>query len=264
MKNLSYAELNHMYSRLGMSIEAIAQKLGTSHSTVQRSLQELGIQTRGVGARSGSKNHQWKGGRILDKFGYVLIHYPEHPDSDSQGYIREHRLAMEQSIGRRLEKDELVHHRNEQRDDNRIENLELISKGKHLSFHHTKPKPIDSVLAKWYTVDHMTLVQIAEKSGVHYTTVASRLKKMGIPIRGSNDLRQVNLPDEIAQDYQSMSLRQIAEKHGCSVATVRDSLARLGCQIRGAGKRGGRDNPLGPPEQTSNHAVLGADGQASQ
>lgn len=65
----------------------------------------------------------WKGGRYLDKAGYMLTKCPEHP-----GYIQEHRLMMERSLGRNLLPDETVHHKNGVRTDNRIENLELWSK----------------------------------------------------------------------------------------------------------------------------------------
>ena len=65
------------------------------------------------------------GSRVFQRGGYVLIHTPTHPDSYKDGYVLEHRLVMEQVLGRRLVKGETVHHKNGRRDDNRPENLEL-------------------------------------------------------------------------------------------------------------------------------------------
>lgn len=74
------------------------------------------------------KNPAWKGGRIrLDK-GYVGIKKPEHPSANNNGYIAEHRLIMENIVGRTLLPNETVHHKNGIKDDNREENLELWSK----------------------------------------------------------------------------------------------------------------------------------------
>lgn len=81
---------------------------------------------RGRGA-PGTKNGHWKGGRVVDKNGYILIHKPDHPHARTSGYVLEHRLAMEEHIGRYLQRNEVVHHKNKVKDDNRIENLELFS-----------------------------------------------------------------------------------------------------------------------------------------
>jgi hypothetical protein len=52
----------------------------------------------------------------------------------------EHRVIMELYIGRSLEKDEVVHHINENPLDNRIENLQLMKKGEHSSHHDVGKK----------------------------------------------------------------------------------------------------------------------------
>jgi hypothetical protein len=84
---------------------------------------------------SGEKHWNWKGGKIKTKFGYIRFHQPEHPHSDRQGYIFEHIIMMEKHIGRYLNSDEIVHHINGIKDDNRIENLKLMTDRVHRSFH---------------------------------------------------------------------------------------------------------------------------------
>ena len=67
--------------------------------------------------------------------GYICIYFPDHPNSTNDGYIMEHILVMEAIIGRHLNKDECVHHINGVKDDNRKENLLLMTKSEHMSLH---------------------------------------------------------------------------------------------------------------------------------
>lgn len=72
-----------------------------------------------------SANGNWKGGRTRHKAGYVMVRAPDHPRARASKYVFEHILVAEELLGRYLEPDESIHHRNGVRDDNRPENLEL-------------------------------------------------------------------------------------------------------------------------------------------
>jgi len=101
-------------------------------------INKLGIPARFKhGHNSKGKNHpMWKNGKKIHS-DYILVWRPDHPHADSQGYVREHRLIMEVHLGRYLTKDEDVHHINGKKNDNRIENLELMTHSKHMIITHT-------------------------------------------------------------------------------------------------------------------------------
>ena len=67
--------------------------------------------------------------------GYIAIYFPDHPKCAKDGYIMEHDLIMECLIGRTLRDDEVVHHINKNRDDNRKENLQLMTFKEHSALH---------------------------------------------------------------------------------------------------------------------------------
>ena len=93
------------------------------------------------GKRRREKCHFWKGGKYkLNNRWY--IYKPEHPNS-SRRYIPQSRLVAGKILGRYLTKQEVIHHINGIKDDDRIENLYLFpSNSEHMRHHGWKIKPI--------------------------------------------------------------------------------------------------------------------------
>ena len=101
----------------------------------------------------GNKNATWHGGRFINHLGYWQVQCFGHPFARGAAeYVLEHRLVAEQYLlndensieieGKRYLKPEYhVHHKNENRLDNRPENLQVMTRSEHISFHEKLKNP---------------------------------------------------------------------------------------------------------------------------
>lgn len=81
--------------------------------------------------QSGEKHRNWHGGKTINYNGYIEVYQPDHPHPIHGHNVLEHRLMIERHIGRYLRPNEEVHHINGDRQDNRLENLQLMTKSEH-------------------------------------------------------------------------------------------------------------------------------------
>jgi hypothetical protein len=132
-------ELSRMYLEEKLSCQGIAEKIEVDHSSVHRRLKNLGIiKTRSSAALG--KISSRRSESHVNKGGYRMVRLPNDspyismgvlvtrwkPESPKCYFVPEHRLVVAKSLGRPLERWEIVHHINHVRLDNRIENLKLM------------------------------------------------------------------------------------------------------------------------------------------
>lgn len=126
----------------GETVVQIGDRLGGSPKMVNKILKRSGCRMRRRGPKDGPEHTGWRGGKTLDKSGYVLVWNPDHPQANHAGYVREHRLVAEGILGRFLTRDEVVHHKNGDPADNRPENLQVFdSNADHLRHELTGKVP---------------------------------------------------------------------------------------------------------------------------
>lgn len=129
----SLAKIERMISayETGLTVRRAAECIGTNTATIRKYLNLAGIPLRHE-SQAAEKNPNWKGGRHTGQ--YIYLRRVDHPYANWCGYVLEHRLVMEEHIGRFLDPEEVVHHRDKNKHNNQIDNLELFaSNGEHLA-----------------------------------------------------------------------------------------------------------------------------------
>ncbi len=77
--------------------------------------------------------------------GYVYIKRKNHPFANKSGNIREHRVVIEGHLGRYLTKEEIVHHIDFDKSNNKLENLHLFkNRCEHIKYHYFLRKIVNA------------------------------------------------------------------------------------------------------------------------
>lgn len=131
---------------------------------------------------SGSLHHKWNGGRKKHPEGYVYVLKKGHPRSTKDGYVLEHILVMEEYLGRPLKyfgqnhpDNEIVHHLNEIKDDNRIENLVVVLRKCHIKHHCKIPSSIKEEVFKTWSFGIKNHDFLSKKFGISRSHIGNIL-----------------------------------------------------------------------------------------
>ena len=137
-KPLDLQKVNKIYELFegGSMIAEIVTKVGTNRETVRKYLlkrytskQKRAIVCKNIRWLSGQDSPNWKGGREITKEGYICLWISR------KEKILEHRKVMEDHLGRKLTRSEVVHHINGNNSDNHLANLELTTYSKDIRRH---------------------------------------------------------------------------------------------------------------------------------
>lgn len=117
-------------------------------------------------SKIGNRHYNWKGGRVYDSHGYILLYNPRHPNCNYNGYVFEHRLIIEKYLGRYLKPKEIIHHKNGIRDDNRLKNLRIFNNhSEHATYHiKLRNRIIFFLRARVYFVNRLNLGNMKKAS----------------------------------------------------------------------------------------------------
>jgi predicted nucleic acid-binding Zn ribbon protein len=171
---------------------------------------------------------------VRDLNGYRVIYAPNHPramtSENWQGYVYEHVVVAEEDLGRPLLENELVHHLDSNRANNRSTNLLVISRDQHAKLEHwlscgAPSAKVDgenrknSVNAKWIVADFCMIcgktLQAKQKNCCSFDCNSLFAQKVERPTK-----------EALIEDLTTMSLVRVGKKYGVSDNAVRKWMKR--------------------------------------
>jgi len=150
-------------------------------------------------------------GRKTTKKGYVALLIKSHPFAGKDGYVFEHRLVMEQQLGRYLLPNECVHHINGIKSDNVLENLQVMDHAIHTIITHTGLKRSDDTRRK----------------------LSERAKKRFKDKRNHPEYREIP-QQEMVSFYRKYGAKETAIKFGVTRRVIYNRLHEWGVPLNNA------------------------------
>jgi len=128
-------------------------------------------------------NPHWHGGKYIDSGGYIRVLSKDHKDSDTKGYIKEHRLIWMEHNGD-IPDGFCIHHINGNKTDNRIKNLQLLPIPEHNAIgkkgNEYARKYSDRTVLEWvelHRYDKLSYTKISKKTGIDRDVIYKNVKK---------------------------------------------------------------------------------------
>lgn len=163
-----------------------------------------------------------EGNRTIRSDGYAIVYHPGWPSAwksgKNKGWVMEHKYVIEKSIGRLLTRSDIVHHKNHDRSDNRIENLELMNRRSHARKHAEEAgKQIGKQLCS--ICGRETTYSTGNKRRINYCLDCFR--KMS---------KKTEYPtiEQLIQDCKKYGYVSVGKKLGVSDNAVRKHIRKLG------------------------------------
>ena len=179
-------------------------------------------------------NPNWHGGKSIDYSGYVRVLDAMHPLADIKGYVKEHILVWVNANGA-IPTGSVIHHKNGEKDDNRLENLEMMTASEHnrLTFlgNTFGQKYCESEVIIWAEMHDkgQSYQTISDNIGIDKTTVFKRVKKhrakYPLPLWASHQImREDGLIEDICKDnsigHPNAEYLRIHDKDGSKMLGV--------------------------------------------
>jgi len=132
-------------------------------------------------SKKGSDSPAWRGG-VTKNGGYVFIYWPGHHRAMyAINYVKRADLVMEEILGRDLEPGEIVHHINGIRNDDRLENLQVVTRSEHTRLHSagfansSYRHDLDTDLIREEYREGVSSVELAEKYDCNPSVIMRRI-----------------------------------------------------------------------------------------
>ena len=157
--------------------------------------------------------------------GYVHELCPSHPKADTFGFVSQHRLVVERSLGRYLTDEEQIHHIDRVKNHNAIENLLVCTRSEHMRIHRQwNRSPLTADLVSKALQENGTLKKAAAFLGVHTQTVRNNFPDIVAPYKRKSPTN-IDDPKVIALVIQcannpDLGYRETANLTGISYQTV--------------------------------------------